>query len=68
MKKKLIYILVFIIGFVLYFSISIWNDYRVKDLVDVMDAEEIESIHYRKFPLENNIIKFNREMSDPESI
>jgi hypothetical protein len=67
-EKKYVYLLGIILVIALLFIIFRWNDYREKELVDVLDAGEIEEVLYRKLPLENDMVDFNRTIKNPESI
>ena len=52
----------------LIFSIVRWNDYREKELVDVLDADEIEKILYNKLPIEDDMVAYNRTLSEQAAI
>ncbi|MBO0603387.1 hypothetical protein I2483_17100 [Sporosarcina sp. E16_3] len=67
-KNKYIYLFAIILIIVLLFIIIRWNDYREKELVDVMDAEDIVEVLYRNLPLESHGGEFDRSISDSESI
>lgn len=45
-KKKYVYVLLLIVAVGLVLAIMRWNDYREKELVDVLDWEDIEEFVY----------------------
>lgn len=51
----------------LFFTIFRWNDYREKELVDVLDGEEIDKVMFNESPFDNRLA-FNRTISDTDSI
>ncbi|MFJ7677093.1 hypothetical protein ACIQXQ_03490 [Peribacillus sp. NPDC097198] len=65
---RYVYLMAIILVVALLFIVIRWNDYREKELVDVLDAGEIEEVLYRKLPLENDVVDFNRTVNNPESI
>lgn len=66
-KLKFVYLItITLVALLAYTSIRL-NDYRVKELVDVVDAEEIVEVFNRKSPLDDAAL-FNRSVSKPESI
>ena len=67
-KNKYIYLLAIIFIIVLLFITMRWNDYREKELVDVMDAGDIVEVLYRSLLFESNLSEFDRSISDSESI
>ncbi|QMT18043.1 hypothetical protein H1Q58_03210 [Planococcus maritimus] len=45
-----------------------WNEYREKDMVEVLDAEAVEQIFYTKLPLEDEEVYFNHSIDNPAAI
>ncbi len=66
-KSKFVYVITIIVAAGLVFLWIRWNDYRVKELVDVLDAGDIDEIAFRKFPLDETE-QFNQIVNNPESI
>lgn len=68
MKRKAgsLLVLILVIGIVL--LVMRWNDYREKDLVDVLDAEEIEQFIYLEPNTETAVLFEETAFGDPETI
>lgn len=67
-KKKNRYVVALIIVGGLIFSFMRWNDYREKDLVEVIDAEEIVEFHFADRTEEYHGVDFNGKVTDPKSL
>ncbi len=67
-NKKYVSLISIIIVGVIIFAVVRWNDYREKDLVEVLDAEQIVEIHYTDRDKENLDVPFNSQLNDQESI
>ncbi|MFD1030778.1 hypothetical protein [Metaplanococcus flavidus] len=67
-KKKYGYLLALIIIGLLVFSFLRWNDYREKDLVEVLDAEEIVEFRFADGTEEYVDLEFNGIVTDQESL
>lgn len=65
-KAGSLLVLILVIGIVL--LVMRWNDYREKDLVDVLDAEEIEQFIYLEPNTENAVLFQEAVFEDPETI
>ena len=68
MKKKYLYWLGAILLIALLVLVYRWNDYREKEMTDVLDAEEVDELLYTMFPSEDEVGFFNRSITDPSSI
>ena len=68
MKRKVgsLLVLILVIGIVL--LVMRWNDYREKDLVDVLDAEEIKQFIYLEPNTETAVLFQETVFEDPETI
>lgn len=66
-KNKFAYLILSIVFFTLFFSFFRWNDYRQKELVDVLDSEKITEIRFNVLPLDASVI-YNTVVTDEESI
>lgn len=68
MKRKTgsLLVLILVVGVVL--SLMRWNDYREKDLVDVLEAEEIEQFIYLEPNTETAVLFQETAFGDPETI
>lgn len=68
MKRKAgsLLVLILVIGIVL--LVVRWNDYREKNLVDVLEAEEIEQFIYLEPNTETAVLFQETAFEDPETI
>lgn len=67
-KKKYSYFLALIVVGILVFSFLRWNDYREKDLVEVLDAEEIVEFRYTDRTKEYRVVSYNSIVKDQEPL
>lgn len=65
MKTKHKYSLLVVVVLVVIFSLMRWNDYREKALIEVLDGDKIEEIHYGK---DASMTTFDQVIKDEESI
>lgn len=68
MKKKNFYILSIVIFIFLIFGVTRWNDYREKNLVDVLDSQNIEEIYFKQLPISDDRVAYNRKLTDDRAI
>lgn len=61
-----LFVLILVVGLVLLFMR--WNDYREKDLVEVLDTEEIVEFRYLDGTEEHVPLEFNGIVKDQESL
>ncbi|WP_226674702.1 hypothetical protein [Mesobacillus jeotgali] len=68
MKKKNFYILSIVIFIFLIYGVARWNDYREKNLADLLDTSKIEKIYYNQLPIKDEMAAYNRQLTDGQSI
>ena len=66
-KKKFAYLIVSILLFILFSSFFRWNDYRQKELVDILNAEKITEIRFNVLPFDESVV-YNTVVTDEKSI
>lgn len=64
MKRKYFYITLIVIALAVIYGINRWNDYREKNLIDLLDSNNIEKIYYKQRPLKNDTTAYNRQLTD----
>ncbi|CAM3800800.1 hypothetical protein [Mesobacillus thioparans] len=67
MKKRNFYILTVAILISLTYGVSIWNNYREKNLTDVLDSAHIEKVYFKHLPIKDDMA-YNRQITDDDSL
>lgn len=67
-KKKHLSLFFITLSIVLVIVFIRWNDYREKELLDVLDAKQIEEVLYNKAPFEYDELHFNRSIRKSDSL
>lgn len=65
MKKKII-LSVAILIFLIY-GVARWNDYREKNLTDLLDSAYIEKVYFKHLPIKDEVT-YNRQITDDASL
>jgi hypothetical protein len=68
LKKKNFYILSIVILIFLIYGVTRWNDYREKNLADLLDTSKIEKIYYNQLPIKDEKAAYNRQLTDSKAI
>ena len=68
LKKRNLFIFSFAIIILLIYGAAKWDDYREKNLTDLLDAANIEKIYYNKLPLKDERAAYNHQITDKASI
>lgn len=64
-RKYFYFLSVLIIGITL---LARWDEYREKNLTEVLDSHQIEKVFYTKLPIESDRRLYNREIADEAAI
>jgi hypothetical protein len=65
LKKKII-LSVAIIIFLIY-GVAKWNDYREKNLTDLLDPAHIETVYFKHLPIKDDMA-YNRQITEDDSL
>lgn len=68
MKKKSFYIFSIAILILLIYGIAKWDDYREKNLTDLLDSAYIEKVYFKHLPLNEDMAGYNRQITDDASL
>lgn len=66
-KKYVIWLALILVGVVVLIFMR-WNDYREKELVDVLDTDEIEEFIFLHANTDNAVLFEEMEVEDPEAM
>jgi hypothetical protein len=68
LRKKNFYIVSIVMLILGIYGFTKWADYREKNLVDLLDFNKIEKIHYKQLPLMDDMAAYNRQLTDDAAI